>query len=62
MLNNYGMRRKIDSKKSGGATSPAYKCHLCDFTASVGYLIAAHVKSQHKGYKKCKRCNQVSNE
>ena len=51
----------------GGSSSPSasqkylpYKCGLCDFTAPVGYLMAAHVKSLHKGYKKCKRCNQVN--
>ena len=48
-------RLELHNAPSGG-----YKCGLCDFTASVGYLMAAHVKKTHKGYKKCKRCNQVS--
>ena len=50
--------RKLEAKKQSG--SAGYKCGLCDFTAPVGYLMAAHVKSLHKGYKKCKRCNQVN--
>ena len=52
--------RKQGEDKVHNSPSGGYKCGLCDFTASVGYLMAAHVKKTHKGYKKCKRCNQVS--
>ena len=49
-----------EDKVHNSPPSGGYKCGLCDFTATVGYLMAAHVKKEHKGYKKCKRCNQVS--
>lgn len=48
-----------EDKVHNSPPSGGYKCGLCDFTATVGYLMAAHVKKEHKGYKKCKRCNQV---